>query len=117
MRVYLNNVISRGKTVSDSHEERLRRARISLEGLSVADGFGGFFEGGRPDKLTNHVKTRRLPPKPWHFTDDSNMALSIFSILRQFEKIDQDKLGKNFGEHFDRARGYGLGTHAVYSCA
>jgi ADP-ribosylglycohydrolase len=99
--------------VTDSREERLHRARISLEGLSVADAFGGFFEGGRPNKLTNHIKTRRLPPKPWHFTDDSNMALSIFSILRQFEKIDQDKLGQNFGEHFDRTRGYGLGTRGV----
>jgi ADP-ribosylglycohydrolase len=99
--------------MADSREERLRRARISLEGLSVADAIGGFFEGGRPGALPHHLKTRRLPPKPWHFTDDTNMALSIFSVLRQEGKINQDKLGQSFGLHFDRRRGYGLGTRAI----
>jgi ADP-ribosylglycohydrolase len=99
--------------MSDSHEERLRRARISLEGLSVADAFGGFFEGRRPQSLPHHLKTYKLPPKPWHFTDDTNMALSIFAVLRQHGKIDQDQLGRSFGLHFDRTRGYGLGTRGI----
>lgn len=92
------------------HEERLKRARVSLEGLSVGDGFGGFFEGGRPESLPYHLKTRHLPPRPWRFTDDTNMALSIFSILRQYGEINQDKLAESFAERFDRTRGYGLGA-------
>jgi ADP-ribosylglycohydrolase len=94
----------------DSHDERLKRARITLEGLSVGDGFGGFFEGGRPTSLPNHIKTRTLPPRPWRFTDDTNMALSIYEVLRKFQHIDQDKLAWSFAEHFDRTRGYGMGA-------
>ena len=78
------------------HEERLARARVSLEGLSVADACGGFFEGSHPDKLPYYVKTRQLPPTPWHFTDDTNMALSIYSILRQYGEINQDTLAISF---------------------
>jgi ADP-ribosylglycohydrolase len=96
--------------MADTHEERLKRARISLEGLSVGDSFGGYFEGGRPETLPYHLKTRNLPPKPWRFTDDTNMALSIFSTLRQYEEINQDKLAESFARHFDRTRGYGLGA-------
>lgn len=99
--------------MASSHEERLQRARLSLEGLSVGDAFGGFFEGGRPESLPYHLKTRTLPSRPWHYTDDTNMALSIYSILRQFGEIDRDKLGLDFARHFDRARGYGLGTRGV----
>ncbi|MEO8613369.1 MAG: ADP-ribosylglycohydrolase family protein [Chloroflexota bacterium] len=99
--------------MADSHDERLRRARIALEGLSVGDGFGGFFEGGRPESLPYHLKTHKLPPRPWNFTDDTNMALSIYSVLRVYQTIDQDKLGLDFGKHFDRTRGYGLGTRGV----
>jgi ADP-ribosylglycohydrolase len=96
--------------MADSHEVRLRRARIALEGLSVADSFGGFFELASWEQMTKRLKEKRLPPKPWHFTDDTNMALSIFSTLRQYGEIHQDQLAKNFAEHFDRSRGYGLGA-------
>jgi ADP-ribosylglycohydrolase len=97
------------------HDERLARARLSLEGLSVGDGFGGFYEGAKPESLLHRFQGRKLPPPPWHFTDDTNMALSIFSILRQDGVINQDKLAKNFAHHFERTRGYGLGTRGVLS--
>jgi ADP-ribosylglycohydrolase len=99
--------------MSSSPGERLQRARLSLEGLSVGDAFGGFFEGGRPESLPYHLKTRKLPPQPWHYIDDTNMALSVYAVLHQLGKIDQDVLGRDFGEHFDRMRGYGLGTRGV----
>jgi ADP-ribosylglycohydrolase len=91
--------------------ERLAYARASLEGLSVGDALGGFFEGSRPGSLPHYVKQRQPPAaRPWHFTDDTNMALSIYSTLRQREQIDQDVLARGFGLHFDRSRGYGLGA-------
>ena len=86
-------------------EESLARARLSLEGLSVGDSLGGFFEMARPGILNQ----KRLPSPPWHFTDDTNMALSIYAILRQYGQIDQDRLAESFAEHFDRSRGYGMG--------
>ncbi|GAB4521445.1 MAG: ADP-ribosylglycohydrolase family protein [Anaerolineae bacterium] len=93
-------------------EERLRRARISLEGLSVADAAGGFFEFNSR-VAARALQTRLLPEVMWHYTDDTNMALSIFSILRQFGHIDQDALARDFANHFDRTRGYGLGARVM----
>jgi len=91
-------------------EDRLGRARLSLEGLSVGDGLGGFFEFSPNNHL---VKNRTLPSAPWRFTDDTNMALSIYAILRQYDEIKQDELAHSFAEHFDRLRGYGMGARTL----
>lgn len=99
--------------MDSGHTARLARARVALEGLSVADAFGGFFEFGRPDMVEFHLKNRRLPPTPWHYTDDTNMALSIYQILREYGEIRQDELANSFAEHFDRTRGYGMGARAL----
>ena len=99
--------------MDSGHTARLARARVALEGLSVADAFGGFFEFGRPDMVEFHLKNRRLPPTPWHYTDDTNMALSIYQVLREHGEIRQDELANSFAEHFDRTRGYGMGARAL----
>jgi len=64
-----------------NHDERLLRALLSLEGLSVGDAFGEqfFLDGIREEEL---IDARSLPSTPWYFTDDTQMALSIYSILR-----------------------------------
>lgn len=93
--------------------ERLARARISLEGLSVADSLGGFFEGSRFDKLLYFVTERKPPSAPWHYTDDTNMALSIFAILRRYGEINQDQLALDFAQHYERGRGYGPAMHRL----
>jgi len=82
--------------------ERLDRALISLDGLSVGDAFGeyGFVRNLKPDMLPN---------PPWRFTDDTNMALSIVATLRRYEQIDQDALASSFARHFDGTRGYAAG--------
>ena len=90
----------------------LERANQSLVGLSVGDALGGFFEfayaeSKRVERITSN---RELPSPPWRFTDDTNMALSIYSVLRQVGHIDQDRLTKNFADHFDIGRGYGMGA-------
>jgi len=96
--------------LSSVHEDRLTWARISLEGLSVGDALGGFFEFR---SLGDVIKTRKLPDVTWHFTDDTNMALSIYAILRRYQVIDQDKLAVDFAQHFDRLRGYGMGARHI----
>ena len=94
------------------HETRLKRARQSLEGLSVADALGMHSEFWR-GSMTDFIKTRKPPDKEWRFTDDTNMALSIYSILRQFGEIKQDELAKSFADRFDRGRGYGMGARRL----
>lgn len=84
----------------DSPAVRLERARTSLEGLSVGDAFGGYAHGER-------VTRRLLLEAPWHFTDDTMMALSIVWVLRTHKMIDQDALALDFAAHYDKTRGYG----------
>jgi ADP-ribosylglycohydrolase len=85
------------------HEQRLARARESLEGLSVGDAFGEL-HGYRHIPL---IKGR------WYFTDDTNMALSIYEILRQYSEINQDALAVSFGAQYDPQRGYGPAMHML----
>jgi len=96
-----------------NHDERLRRARLSLEGLSVADSLGAFFEFSSPDRIPFLVKTKTVPSPPWYWTDDTNMALSIYEILRKHGEIDQGELADSFATHFDRQRGYGMGARML----
>ncbi len=50
---------------------------------------------------------RELPPSKWYWTDDTNMALSIYSVLRCHREIVQDALAKSFSAHYDVELGYG----------
>jgi ADP-ribosylglycohydrolase len=97
--------------MTDTHEERLKRAYLSLEGLSVGDAFGGFYE--MTHVLPYHLKVRELHKPPWRWTDDTNMALSIVAILRQFGTMNQDALALHFAKHYDLSRGYGMSTRAL----
>lgn len=92
------------------HDQRLARARLALEGLSVGDSFGGFFEFGSARRVSVFIQERKLPAAPWRFTDDTNMALSIFQVLRQYGHIDQDALAASFARYYDGSRGYGAGA-------
>ncbi|MEL6309576.1 MAG: ADP-ribosylglycohydrolase family protein [Chloroflexota bacterium] len=96
-----------------THEERLTRARTSLTGLSVGDALGGFFELSSPRNLSHFVTNRTPPQGTWRFTDDTNMALSIYAILREHQHINQDALAQSFVKHYDRSRGYGRGMRAM----
>jgi ADP-ribosylglycohydrolase len=95
------------------HDERLRRARCALEGLSVGDAFGGPYEMVSQKTIERRAKVRWLPEAPWRFTDDTNMALSIYVILRQRGEIDQDALAQSFAENYERGRGYGPGARHI----
>lgn len=90
--------------------QALARARIALEGLSVADAFGAHLEFTTPDYLDRVIRQGLLPKGRWHYTDDTNMALSIYQILRENGEIDQEKLAASFAKRFERGRGYGAGA-------
>jgi ADP-ribosylglycohydrolase len=94
------------------HTEQLARARASLEGLSVGDAFGERFFVD-PQQVDELIAGRVLSPAPWRYTDDTEMALSIVSILRQFGRIEQDRLAASFSRRYDSSRGYGPAMHSL----
>lgn len=84
------------------------RMVASLNGLAVGDGFGQrFFTVAMAD-----VKSRKLPPTPWPWTDDTHMALSIVEVLTSHGGIDPDALAAAFARRFvaDPGRGYARGA-------
>ena len=88
--------------------ERLGRALLSLEGLSVGDAFGGkFFAPPGPG--------RAVPPPVWRYSDDTEMALAIVEILEIHGRIDREKLARSFARRYeaDPYRGYGLSVRRV----
>jgi ADP-ribosylglycohydrolase len=94
------------------NEERLNRALISLDGLSVGDAFGEKFFA--PPEVANHYIINRIPPDAlWRWTDDTNMALSIVSVLRQCDEVDQDRLALRFANRYHPSRGYGPAMHGL----
>jgi len=96
----------------EDHADRMERARTSLEGLSVGDAFGERFFSAQAESL---IARRALPREPWHYTDDTAMALSIVDTLEHHGKIDCDGLAGRFAERYrnDPGRGYGGMAHRI----
>lgn len=92
--------------------ERLKRARLSLEGLSVGDAFGEKFFLNE-DTAHAMIAEHALPPAPWEYTDDTEMALSVVSVLRDYGEIEQEALAQSFANHYDGRRGYGPNMHGL----
>ncbi|MFI8993967.1 ADP-ribosylglycohydrolase family protein [Streptomyces sp. NPDC053542] len=88
----------------DSDAQRFARALESLRGLAVGDALGSqFFVPAHYPAL----KSRALPPAPWRWTDDTEMAASVLAVLTEHGRIDQDALARSFAEHHDVDRAYG----------
>ncbi|MBE1534059.1 ADP-ribosylglycohydrolase family protein [Actinomadura algeriensis] len=88
-------------------DERSTRAKGSLVGLSVGDAFGDqFFLLANRDVSTE----TGMPPAPWNWSDDTEMACSVTDVLNQFGQINQDALARAFAERMDIDRRYGAGA-------
>ncbi|MFE6977600.1 ADP-ribosylglycohydrolase family protein [Streptomyces sp. NPDC057682] len=85
-------------------DQRVDRALASLRGLSVGDALGSQFFVPANYPL---LKDRALPPGPWQWTDDTEMAASVVAVLHRHGRIDQDALAHSFATHHDFDRGYG----------
>jgi ADP-ribosylglycohydrolase len=93
------------------HDERLRRARLCLDGLSVGDAFGEkFFFQSMLDYI---VETRAIPSGSWRYTDDTVMAMSIYEVLAEFGGIEQDALAERFTRRHAEEPGRGYGANAM----
>ena len=90
------------------HRERIERALLSLEGLSVGDAFGGKF-------FTPPGRDRAVPPPVWRYSDDTEMALAVVEVLGRHGGIDRDELALSFARRYqaDPYRGYGLSVRRV----
>lgn len=101
-------------SLPSDHADRIRRAKLSLDGLSLGDSFGQRFFV--PPELAGMMVERRLLPKPpWRYTDDTVMALSIVETLELHGRIDQDDLARRFSRKYqdDPSRGYGPMAHRI----
>ncbi|UGY94023.1 ADP-ribosylglycohydrolase family protein [Streptomyces gobiensis] len=83
---------------------RRDRALASLRGLSVGDALGSQFFVPAHYPL---LRRGELPPAPWQWTDDTEMACSVVAVLDTRGAADQDALAAAFAEHYDVDRGYG----------
>src|SRR4051794_18981694 len=90
------------------HATRMGRARLALDGLSVGDAFGGRF-------FTPPDESRVVPPSPWPYSDDTEMALAIVSVLSRYGRVEPDELAREFARRYqaDPYRGYGLTVRRV----
>src|SRR4051812_32074239 len=90
----------------EDHADRLDRARLSLEGLAIGDAFGEMLAYGC-SSARQRVE-RGLMGGPWFHTDDTEMALTIYDVLRRYGQINPDALASGFAERFrkDPERGY-----------
>lgn len=88
----------------------LHWAWLSLEGLSVGDAFGQcFFDPAWADRAHEAV----APEGPWHYTDDTEMSLSIMRVLARHGRIEQDELAESFAARYSYDRAYGPSMHRV----
>ena len=93
-------------------------ARRSLEGLALGDAFGErWFPLFRdPRQALNEIRARRTPEeRPWHWTDDTAMALALLRVLDEHGEVRGRELALAFARGFDAdpARGYGAGMHEL----
>lgn len=94
--------------------DAIARARLSLEGLSLGDGFGERFFCA-PEVLDYLLGERAMPAGPWRYTDDTVMALSIVEVLERHGAIESNRLADLFAKKYaeDPDRGYGGGAHRI----
>lgn len=90
---------------------RLGYAADSLAGLSVGDALGAqyFMPGRRYADLAAGI----LPPPVWEWTDDTEMACSVYWMVRDAGTVDRDRLAAVFADRCEPNRGYGVGAFTI----
>ena len=92
------------------------RARLSLDGLSVADAFGEQLLHSGPPARVRAFEARAAPlGRRWGWSDDTAMAISIVEQLAARGGIEPGELARAFARRYvaEPARGYGRGAHEV----
>lgn len=98
-------------------KDRIKYAKRALDGIALGDCFGQTFFV--PDETAcQRIKDREILEAPWHFTDDTVMAIGVYRILERYGEINQDELARIFAENYrlDWRRGYGGTAHSILRC-
>ncbi|WP_063856512.1 ADP-ribosylglycohydrolase family protein [Kitasatospora griseola] len=77
----------------------------ALQGLSVGDALGAQFFV--PATARAHFSAGTVPPGPWPWTDDTEMACSVYAAQTERGAIDSYDLTHAFAYRHDFDRGYG----------
>ncbi|MFK4146823.1 ADP-ribosylglycohydrolase family protein [Streptomyces sp. NPDC004065] len=94
-------------TPDPSPAGRLERALAALRGLAVGNALGSRLRMPAHHPL---LRRRELPPGPWRWMDDTEMACSVLAVLAAHHRVDQDDLADSVAGHSTPDRGYGTGT-------
>ena len=90
----------------------------SMLGLAVGDALGSHFEGQATDWLRERFPTAetlvdRPPESPWHYTDDTQMAIGVAEALIDDGEIIEATLCEKFVANYVPSRGYGRGARVI----
>ncbi|MFJ9839614.1 ADP-ribosylglycohydrolase family protein [Kitasatospora sp. NPDC101155] len=87
----------------------------SLRGLALGDAFGDRWFSVPADETSAALAARLARPAPWHWTDDTAMALVLVRHLTTRGEVRQDALAEEFAAEYTReyARKYGPSMHRV----
>ncbi|MFJ6134861.1 ADP-ribosylglycohydrolase family protein [Kitasatospora sp. NPDC092286] len=87
----------------------------SLQGLALGDAFGDRWFSVPVSEAPAALAARLTRPGPWHWTDDTAMALVVLRHLIAYGEIQQDALAGEFAEEYVTAynRKYGPSMHRV----
>ena len=97
-----------------SQQNRIVRAKISLEGLSVGDAIGEAlsYQYYRCREIGDFTGVRAGSIR---YTDDTAMSIALVETLQRLGESDEDVLAWAYGSHFrkDPERGYGKGARRL----
>lgn len=93
------------------HASGVERMKLSLDGLGLGDALGEMMSY-QPQAAPRRLAENNLPSGRWFHTDDTEMAISVVSVLKSHGYVNQDALAKRFARRFERdpERGYGKMT-------
>ena len=87
----------------------------SLQGLALGDAFGDRWFSVPADEAAAELAARMPRRAPWHWTDDTAMALVLVRHLMSHGEVRQDELARGFAAEFTRdyGRKYGPSMYQV----
>lgn len=80
-----------------------------LLGTAIGDAFGAPLEGASAGAVGTEISNRASRPRPWRYTDDTQMTLDVARSLAHGRELEAEVLLAKLAGSFEPARGYGRG--------